>query len=288
VCSPAGPADAARLERGIATLEGLGLRVRRSEGLRDRHRFMAGTVDRRVADLQALFGDDEVKAVFCARGGAGALQVLPRLRFEPRPKIFVGYSDLTFLHLFLQQRGLVTLHGPMVAPDLGGGAWHRESLLHGLFGEGAPYVTEPDDLVALRRGFGEGRLLGGCLAILSSAAGTRWALRPSERTILFLEDVDEPPYRIDRMLLQLRHSGALDGVAGIVLGDMRGCAPKVEADYSLENVILAALDGLDIPIAMGLSSGHTRSPNVTLPFGTLARLQCDGEGRFELLEPAVV
>jgi muramoyltetrapeptide carboxypeptidase len=176
----------------------------------------------------------------------------------------------------------------MVAHELASGGFHRESLLWALTGEGAPYATEEGELEALRPGQGEGRLRGGCLSILAAAAGTPWSLQPHDDTVLFIEDVDEPPYRIDRLLFQLRHSGALEGVRGIVFGDMRGCAPRMDADYSLEDVIREALDGLDVPIALGLSSGHTRSPNVTLPLGVRARLLCDPDGaRFELLEPPV-
>jgi muramoyltetrapeptide carboxypeptidase len=176
----------------------------------------------------------------------------------------------------------------MVAHELASGAYHRESLLWALTGEGAPYVTEDGELETLREGTAEGRLRGGCLSLLAAAAGTPWALGPHDDTILFVEDVDEPPYRIDRMLFQLRHTGALHGVRGIVFGDMRGCAPKMDAAYTLEDVIREALADLEVPIALGLSSGHTRSPNVTLPLGVRARLVCGADGaRFELLEPAV-
>jgi muramoyltetrapeptide carboxypeptidase len=143
-------------------------------------------------------------------------------------------------------------------------------------------------MLPLRAGLGEGRLLGGCLSLLAGVAGTPWALQPEDDTILFVEDLDERPYRIDRMLLQLRASGALARVRGVVLGDMKGCAPHVSESYSLEEVVLQALDGLAIPVAMGLSSGHTSSPNVTLPLGVRARLTCDvHEARLEVLEPAV-
>jgi muramoyltetrapeptide carboxypeptidase len=131
-------------------------------------------------------------------------------------------------------------------------------------------------------------LRGGCLSILAAAAGTPWALAPDkEDTILFLEDVDERPYRIDRMLLQLRESGALAGVRGVVFGDMKGCAPRFDESYRLEEVLLDALEGLEVPVALGLSSGHTASPAVTLPLGVKARLRCGERASFEVLEAAV-
>jgi muramoyltetrapeptide carboxypeptidase len=176
-----------------------------------------------------------------------------------------------------------------VAGDLGRSSYDVASLRHALFGEGQPYVSEPDELEPLRPGEGEGVLLGGCLSILAAAAGTPWALRPREGgTLLFLEDVHERPFRIDRMLRQLRQSGAFAGLRGIVFGDMKGCAPKLDEPYTLEAVIQDALEGLEVPVAFGLSSGHTSNPAVTLPLGVRARLSCGEEGgRFEVREAAV-
>ena len=292
VCAPAGPVDAAALDRGVAELESLGFRVRRAEGSLERRGFTAGPLATRLADLRGLFADDEVKGIFCARGGAGAAALLPHLDaewFRARPKVFVGYSDVTLLHLFLNRLGLVTFHGPMVAKDLAARAYDRASLLGTIAGEGDPYRSDAEDLLPLRAGEAEGRLRGGCLSLLAGAAGTPWALDTAgEDTILFVEDVDEPPYRIDRMLRQLRYSGALAGVRGIVFGDMKGCSPRLEADYTLEDVVKEALEGLDVPLALGLSSGHSTGPNVTLPFGVRARLSCSAdEARFELKERAV-
>jgi muramoyltetrapeptide carboxypeptidase len=292
VCAPAGAVDPARLDKGMAALRGLGFEVRASEGLRARSRFAAGDVERRLAELQGLFEDDAVAGIVCARGGAGAGWLLPRLDAEllrAHPKVFVGYSDITLLHLYLNRLGLVTFHGPMAAYELASGAYDRASFLGAVTGEGHPYASEADDLVSLRPGRAEGVLRGGCLSLLAAAAGTPWALRAGgEPTLLFLEDADEKPYRIDRLLMQLRLSGALDGVVGMVFGDMKGCAPALDADYSLEDVILEALGGLEVPIALGLSSGHTTHPLVTLPFGVRARLVCGADdGRFEVLETAV-
>lgn len=291
VCAPAGAVAEARLDRGVAGLRELGFAVRVAEGARTRTGFTAGSAEDRLRELQSLVADPDVAAIVCARGGAGSAWLLGGLDpalLRSRPKPLVGYSDITLLHLYLGRLRMVSLHGPMVAHELASGAFHRESLLWALTGEGAPYATEPDELETLRTGSAEGRLRGGCLSLLAAAAGTPWALAPHDDTILFVEDVDEPPYRIDRMLFQLRQSGALEDVRGIVFGDMRGCSPRMDADYTLEDVIRQALDGVDVPIALGLSSGHTRSPNVTLPFGVRARLDCGPDGaRFELLEAPV-
>jgi muramoyltetrapeptide carboxypeptidase len=287
VCAPAGAVDEGRLQKGVEELRTLGFEVRVTEGATARHRFTAGTADERVRELHGLFADRDVAAIVCARGGAGAAWLLPSLDpalLRQNPKAFLGYSDLTLLHLYLGQVKVVSFHGPMVAHEFASGTYHRESLLWALTGEGAPYATEEGELETLREGSGEGRLRGGCLSLLATAAGTPWSFEPHEDTILFIEDVDERPYRIDRMLFQLRHAGALRGVRGIVFGDMLGCAPRLQADYTLQDVILDALAGLDVPVALGLSSGHTRSPNVTLPLGLRARLSCAADGaRFEVL-----
>jgi muramoyltetrapeptide carboxypeptidase len=291
VCAPAGAVDPRALEKGIAELEALGFQVKRTEGLAGRRAFTAGPRETRLAGLRGLFADGDVKAVFCARGGAGAAELMAHLDPEwfRAPKIFVGYSDLTLVHLFLNRRGVVTFHGPMVAKELGSGHYDRASLLWALTGEGTPYRSDDEDLLSLRPGEAEGRLRGGCLSLLAAAAGTPWALDTSpEDTILFVEDVDEPPYRIDRMLRQLRDSGALSGVKGIVFGDMKGCSPGIDADYTLEDVIGDALEGLDGPVALGLSSGHSTGPHVTLPLGVRARLSASPDrAQLELLEAAV-
>lgn len=291
VCAPGGPVEPAVLERGCQALRDLGFEVRVAPGTLARTRFTAGEASVRRADLEALFADDEVKGIVCARGGAGALGILRGLNvalLRSHPKVFVGYSDITVLHLFLNQLGLVTFQGPMVARELATGAFDRPSFLAGLTGQGAPFVTEPGDLLPLRAGAAEGVLRGGCLSLLAAACGTPWAFSAGgEDTLLFLEDWDEAPYRVDRLLSQLREAGAFDNVRGVVFGDMKGCSPSVKDDYGLEEVLLSALDGLDVPIALGLSSGHTPSPQITLPFGVRARLACAESAEFQILESAV-
>ncbi len=294
VIAPAGPVDEERLKLGVAELERMGFAVRVADGVRERKGFTAGTVENRLEQIHGLFADSTVAAVACARGGAGTIQLLPHLDrdlLQENPKPLLGYSDVTLLHLEMERLGLTSLHGPMVARELADGdtAYDRASLWHALTGEGEPYASGPDDLVPLAEGTGEGVLRGGCLSLLAAAAGTPWALRSVDApTILFVEDVDEKPYRVDRMLRQLRASGALQGLAGVVFGDMKGCAPGFHEDYRLEEILLEALDGLEVPVALGLSSGHTAHPNLTLPLGVRVRLECvDGEAFFRALEAPV-
>lgn len=294
VAAPAGPVDAERLERGVAELASFGFAVRVAEGVLDRAGFTAGRAALRLHQLHALFEDDAVRAIACARGGAGTLHLLPgldRALVRAHPKVVLGYSDVTALHLALDRFGLPSLHGPMVAWELAAGepAYDRASLWHGLTGEGEPWASRPGALAARRDGEAEGVLRGGCLSLLAASVGTPWALATAgEPTILFVEDVDERPYRIDRMLRQLAVSGALDGVVGVVLGEMKGCAPGPDEGYSLEEVVLEAMAPLEVPVAAGLSSGHGSGPNVTLPLGVRASLSCrGGEARLAALERAV-
>jgi muramoyltetrapeptide carboxypeptidase len=294
VAAPAGPVEEDRLGRGVAELERLGFAVRVADGVRERKGFTAGTVENRLQQLHGLFADPAVAAIACARGGAGAIQLLPGLDrnlLRDHPKVLLGYSDVTLLHVEMERLGLTSLHGPMVARGLdeGEAGYDRASLWQGLTGEGAPYESGEDDLVPLAEGTAEGVLRGGCLSLLAAVAGTPWAARRiDEPTLLFLEDVDEKPYRVDRMLRQLRASGAFEGVAGVVFGDMKGCAPGFDEDYALEDVLLEVLAGLGVPVALGLSSGHTALPGVTLPLGVRGRLECASGGvRFAVLEAAV-
>jgi muramoyltetrapeptide carboxypeptidase len=294
VAAPAGPVEEDRLGRGVAELERLGFAVRVADGVRERKGFTAGTVENRLRQLHGLFADPAVAAVACARGGAGTIQLLPGLDrdlLRDNPRLVLGYSDVTLLHLEMQRLGIPSLHGPMVARGLDAGepGYDRASLWHGLTGEGTPYESGEDDLLPLAEGAAEGVLRGGCLSLLAAVAGTPWAMGSlDEPTLLVLEDVDEKPYRVDRMLRQLRASGAFEGVAGVVFGDMKGCAPGFDEDYALEDVLLEALDGLGVPVALGLSSGHTTLPGVTLPLGARARLECaNGEARFAVLEAPV-
>jgi muramoyltetrapeptide carboxypeptidase len=287
VCSPSSPSEPEKLEQGVATLRGLGFEVRVAPHTLARRGFTAGPPADRLRDLHELVRDPDVAAVIFARGGAGGARLLPGLDLEllrAHPKPLVGYSDVTLLHLVQARLKMTAFHGPMVAHELADGGEHRPSLLWALTGEGEPYATGEGALEVVREGAAEGRLLGGCLSLVAAAAGTPWAFRAEDDTLLFLEDLNERPYRIDRLLFQLRHSGVLERVRGIVFGDLSSCAAPPGLEWTLADVIREALDGLDVPIAAGLSSGHTR-PNVTLPLGVRARLTCAPSGaRFQVLE----
>jgi muramoyltetrapeptide carboxypeptidase len=295
VVSPASTPKPELVAAGVAGLEALGYRVRVSPHTLDRGPlYYAGTLEDRLADLHAAFADPEVDGIICARGGWGSAELLPHLDralIAAHPKPFLGYSDQTSLHLWLRNEiGLVSFQAPMVAADLA-----RPDGADPVSWRAALEATEPwslgteSGLRVLRAGNGvaEGDLHGGCLAIYAEALGTPFA--PVARGgVLFLEDIGVKPYQWDRMLLHCRYAGLLEGVQGIILGDMaQSCL--AEEHPLLEAAILHALAGFAGPIAIGLRSGHVAVGNVTLPFGVRVRLDLgDAENpRMHFLEAAV-
>ena len=291
VISPASFAAVDRFDSGIQRLRQLGFTTHLGKHTQTRGPlFFAGSPEERLADLHAAFADPATALVAAARGGYGSNYLLEGVDLgliTQHPKPFFGYSDMTSLQLYLlDQLGLPAFHGPMVAADfyLEDGV-HLASFQSAL--AGAPYTLGPDEgLRALRPGSASGTLYGGCLSILVSLLGTPW--EPStEGKLLFLEDLAAKPYQIDRMLWQLRHAGKLERIRGIIFGEMLECeSPGAPADL-LENTILSALVDLDIPIAIGLRSGHVSRQNVTLIFGIEAELHASANAQLNLLQPAV-
>ncbi|MGC1462672.1 MAG: LD-carboxypeptidase [Terracidiphilus sp.] len=291
VIAPASFAQPDRVERGLQALSALGFDVRFGASACERGPlYFAGTDAQRLTDLHAAFADDTTSAVMCLRGGYGSNYLLGDLDldvFRKHPKPFFAYSDLTGVQLrLLDELGLPAFHGPMLAADfhLEGGA-HLPSFYAALAGE--PYsLGAAEGLRVLQPGIAEGVLYGGCLSILVSLLGTDWEPQTEDR-LLFLEDIGAKPYQVDRMIWQLRHAGKLDGVRGIVFGEMLDCVSPGGAPELLEQSILSALSGFEGPIAIGLRSGHVSRQNATLTFGVQAELSAVSEPKLHLLEAAV-
>ena len=279
--------ELARLELGIAVLESWGYGVRRAANLGCEWGPFAGRDEERVAAFHDLVRDPEVEAIFFARGGHGVLRVMDRIDWDllrERPKLYVGYSDLTPLLVHAAGRlGLVSCHGPMVATDLADGieGEERDSLLAVL--ENRPGVRY--DCVAgtraRRRGSLEGRLMGGCLSLLVSLLDTPY-FPDLEGSLLILEDTNEPFHRVDRMLTHLRLSGRLNGVKGMILGHLEATDVATSGRFGGLESIVEELESI-LPVAWGLEVGHGR-PNLTLPIGSLARLD-PARGELSILEP---
>jgi muramoyltetrapeptide carboxypeptidase len=256
------------LDSGIETLESMGFEVRRGRHVLARHGYLAGEDDRRASDLRALIRDPDVCAVWFARGGYGTTRILPRVPWAALrrdPKLLVGYSDLTALfNAAVERTSSICLYGPVVT-ELGlAGAWHRPSLETLLAGRPLTLrIARRDVMVG---GRAEGCLVGGNLTVLTHLLGTRYRPRFRE-AVLFLEETGEQTYRIDRMLTQLRQSGALDRVAAVLLGRIDAPARRrFPPDRELDDVLHETFAPLGIPVIRGLTAGHVDHKR-TLPLG---------------------
>jgi muramoyltetrapeptide carboxypeptidase len=274
VVSPASVVKSELVEEGCSRLRAFGYDpVVMPHALDRGPLYYAGKAIDRVADLHAAFADPTIDGVLCTRGGWGSAELVPLLDTDlirANPKVFAGYSDHTSLHAWLwNECHLPTFYAPMVAAD-----WSKpdgvdtRTWLAAIHGEGPWSVGVADGLRRLRGGDVEGRLLGGCLSILTAALGTSFALRITEPTILFLEDINTKPYQWDRMLQQLRFAGVLAQVRGIVFGDTTANVEASDVPL-LEAACLHALHDFNGPIAIGLRSGHVNQHNRTVPLGAL-------------------
>jgi muramoyltetrapeptide carboxypeptidase len=307
--APSGGSDPAYVEARVKHLEGWGFRVKLSTNILAVRGNTAGTPQQRVADLHEMFRDREVNAIWALRGGSGASQMLPLIDYQlirHNPKIFIGFSDITALHLaILKHSGLVTFHGPTApGPTISDYSMTQlQAVLMHPRDQTTIYMSDANRVEAenavpgaaeyklrtVTAGVAEGRLVGGNLAVLSALIGTPYA--PDWRgALLFLEEIREAPYRIDRMLTQLKQSIPFNDAAGVMLGVFRrsldaGTAADSEPRLSLEQAIDDHFAGLRVPAVYGFSFGHITN-NFTIPLGVRARLDA-GAHSLTLLEAAV-
>ncbi len=282
-------------------MRNLGFKVKVGKHVGEKWGFLAGSDADRVADLHAMFADPEVKAIVAIRGGYGSARLLPLLDRElirRHPKILVGYSDITALAVGIHQlTGLVTFHGPVAVSTFTD--YTREYFLKTLSSvEPIGQIADPpyeanlqtsNRVWSIRGGKATGRLIGGNLTLLTATLGTPYELDTKDK-ILFIEEVGEEPYDVDRMLTQLAHAGKLQACAGIVFDRMPSVRPSrldpaFSTNLSVEEVIEDHVGKLGIPVCFGLSLGHVKH-KPTLPLGILAELDAD-KGRISLLEGAV-
>jgi muramoyltetrapeptide carboxypeptidase len=291
IVAPASNIKRELLEAGCDGLRGMGYEPFYFDSILERELYFAGSAERRVRELEEMFVRNEVRAIVCARGGYGANYLLRSIdlsKIVAHPKIFVGYSDLTtLLTWFADEGNLVTFHGPMATKDFAvADGVDLASWQSALGGEVSWEIGDGSGAKPLLAGEAEGILYGGCLSLLVAALGTRHDIR-TEGTILFVEDLAEKPFRIDRMLMQLKLAGKFAGVRGIVFGEMMDCRQSAQQDYTLEEVVSRVVGDLGIPVAFGMRSGHVSRANITLPFGVRARLEVGSEVKLTILEAAV-
>ncbi len=292
IVAPASNVKRTDLDAGCTALRSAGFRPLYLDSILEQDLYFAGSVERRVRELEQMFVRDDARAIVCARGGYGANYLLKELDLEivkAHPKIFVGYSDITTLLTWLHDAaGLITFHGPMVAKD-----WaHADGVDLTSWQEALSDATAWDvalgaEVSGLVEGDADGVLYGGCLSILVASLGTPWEIKTAG-TILFLEDLAAKPYQIDRMLMQLKLAGHFNGVRGIVFGEMLDCVQTANQNYTLQEVVTRIVGDLGVPVAFGVRSGHVTSGNITLPFGVRAQLAVHGgEVALKILESAV-
>lgn len=293
--------DPVRLDLVPRTLEHFGLKMKLGKNVRKRTGYLGGSIQERIDDLHEMFADPEVKGIFCIRGGYGSSQLLDRIDYSlirRNPKVFAGYSDITALHLAIHKNtGLVTFHSPVVLSKFTD--WTQDHFRRALFSvEKNRRIQNPAEsnplrpvhpIRAIRPGKARGELIGGNLTLISTLMGTPY--EPDTRgKIFFLEDVGEEPYRIDRMMTQLRLAGKFEQAAGVAIGECAGCSPRefrpgFESTFSFNEVLEDILSGLKVPVLSGLLLGHT-DDQATVPIGIEAELDANG-GTLTILQSGV-
>ena len=283
------------IERAVQETERMGFKVKLGESAGKKYGYLSGTDELRARDINAMFADDEVDAIVCLRGGYGAMRILDKIDYDliaRHPKIFVGFSDITALHIALLNRcGLATFHGPMAAANWAGKPlddFSRDSMYRSLMnavpaGELSNPPEYPRQMV--NPGQAEGLLVGGNLMLIASSLGTPWEIDTKGR-IIFIEEVGERTYCVDRMLTQLRLAGKFDECAGVVFGDFTDCPVEYpEFGLTLEEIIRDVVAPCGKPIFTGLRCGHC-TPKLTLPFGVKCRMDAE-KCTLTVLESAV-
>ena len=293
VVAPASSAKPERIARGCQTLERLDYRAIDLTARLKPHGYFSASLNERRAALQDALVRPGVRGVCCSRGGYGSAELLDGLKTArmKRPRIFCGFSDLTSVHIFLWQKlRWVTFYGPLVAGGLDAGAnatggYDPDTFMCAMTATNTGWST-PLRGETLSRGACSGTLLGGCITLIETSLGTPWEL-DTRGSILLLEDRGLKPYQLDRMLLHLKQAGKFKGVRGIVLGEFPECEAPEGSGVTVDEVCRRILEPLRIPIVYGAPVGHTPRPMLTLPLGIRARLHASGEGRLDILEPAV-
>lgn len=289
------------LQESVTNLSDLGFEVTFSEKLLLQNGYLSGTDKERAEDLMDMFQHEDVKGIVCARGGYGCARILPLLDYDlirKFPKVLIGYSDITaLLYGIYQKSGLITFHGPVSISTFNDYSVSNfdKVLMHPK--KGTTFTNSNSNVdeniygvKTIVGGKGEGRLVGGNLSIMLSLIGTEYDVDYSNK-IIFIEEIGEEPYRIDRMLTQLIQAGKFDNAAGIMMGIFDKCEakqknPSFSKSFSLMDVLMDRLSNLKIPVVYGMSFGHVKD-KFTIPFGALAELNSDDQ-TFTLLEQAVI
>ena len=272
IVAPAGSFDLKKFMKGKTVLESMGFRTFYDEGILQKHGFFAGSDVQRADQVNRLFADPAVQAVVCARGGYGSMRILPFLDFkmiQNNPKIFVGFSDISVLLLVLHARcSLVTFHGPVVT-TLANTAEQTIAAMLRVMTSDKHFELKPEKGIVIKPGVSSGVVVGGNLTTLCHLVGTPYSPHFNGK-ILFLEDRGEAPYRIDRMLIQMKLAGCFEGLKGLFLGSFEACGKRDD----IFRIVQEVFKDINIPILSGFEIGHARI-NITIPTGLRATLNTD-------------
>ena len=292
VVAPASAFKRDEFDAGIEELRGLGFTPTFDEDVFARQRYLAGTAAVRAAAIRKALTDPDVAGIVCVRGGFGSAQLLPLLdkaEAARARKPLIGYSDITSLLTFLTLHcNLVAFHGPMLAGRFGRGSagYDRESFQKALTQPVPMGELAPPALEVIRPGEARGPLFGGTMTQLLASFGTPYDFNPPKGSLLFLDEVAERPYRLERMLTQLQQAGLLSRVAGIVLGELPRC-DEPDGETTGRGVVADVLREFHGPVLAGFPSGHTDGPATTIPLGVEVRVVADGRARLVVEENAV-
>ena len=279
-----------KVEKSIAAMKKLGFKIKVGDSCYEQHGYFAGKDSIRVKDINNMFADKEVKGVFAIRGGYGAARLLDNIDFEmirKNPKVFIGYSDITALHIAINQRcNLITFHGPMPSTELCNDIdeYTKYYYQKNIFSDEPLGVvaTVKDHMKIINQGIAQGELIGGNLSLIAASIGTEYEI-DTKGKILLIEEVDESPYRLDRMLLQLHQSGKFKDCNGIIFGAFTNCgASDKNSSLTIDEIINEIVVPNNKPIMANIKCGHCL-PTLTLPLGAKAKMDGDN-GIFQILE----
>ena len=283
IIAPASPADKNLIDSCINSLENLGLNVVVGKSCTSEYGFLSGTDDIRANDINSMFANKSINGIFAIRGGYGCARLLNLIDFnliKKNPKVFIGYSDITALHIAINQKSkLITYHGPMVSTELIKGLDEYSFNYYNKFlfcNDNMIELCNPieNPIKTINPGIAEGKLIGGNLSLICSSLGTKYEINTKNK-ILFLDEVGEVPYKVDRMLTHLKQSGKLKDANGIILGDFTDCvAPKDKKSLSLDDIFNEIILPLKKPTIYNLACGHCL-PTLTLPLGAKIRLDAN-------------
>ncbi|HHV19819.1 MAG TPA: LD-carboxypeptidase [Thermoanaerobacterales bacterium] len=286
--APASPIPKENISRCREVVESLGFKVIMGRSVDKSYLgYLSGDDDVRAGDMNEMFESKDIDGIFCVRGGYGSCRIVDKLELDiirANPKVFVGYSDVTILHLvFNQICNMITFHGPMVSSNMISefDDYTRKSFMDTLLMQRELEFQNPENkrIMTLNEGYGNGALVGGNLCLLATSIGTSYELETKGK-ILFLEELNEVTYKVDRLLQQLKHSGKLSEVKGIILGGFEKCNPEHEGDATLVEVFRDVIKPLNIPTVYNVEVGHG-FPTASLPLGARCELDAtNGKIRF--------